>query len=198
MIRTPLRLVAALALVALTFFVVACGGDESRATRPARQQWRHPPRARRAASSSSSAPPTSTSSTPARPTTRVATRSSTPPRSRSTRSSPATEKPSPTSPRASRRSPTTRRAVTVTLKKGVKFAPPVNREIQAKDIKYAFERAFTKNVPTSTRRTSTSSRARRRSPAKVEDISGIVRRRSLQDHVQAQPAAGAPASPRSS
>ena len=33
------------------------------------------------------------------------------------------------------------------LKKGVKFAPPVNREIQAKDIKYAFERAFTKNVP---------------------------------------------------
>ena len=35
----------------------------------------------------------------------------------------------------------------MTLKKGVKFAPPVNREIQAKDIKYAFERAFTKNVP---------------------------------------------------
>ena len=40
-----------------------------------------------------------------------------------------------------------KKSVTVTLKKGVKFAPPVNREIQAKDVKYAFERAFTKNVP---------------------------------------------------
>lgn len=40
-----------------------------------------------------------------------------------------------------------KKSVTVTLKKGVKFAPPVNREIQAKDIKYAFERAATKNVP---------------------------------------------------
>jgi len=40
-----------------------------------------------------------------------------------------------------------KKSVTVTLKKGVKFGPPVNREIQAKDVKYAFERAFTKNVP---------------------------------------------------
>ena len=32
------------------------------------------------------------------------------------------------------------------LKKGVKFAPPVNREITSKDVKYAFERSFTKNV----------------------------------------------------
>jgi peptide/nickel transport system substrate-binding protein len=40
-----------------------------------------------------------------------------------------------------------KKTVTVTLKKGVKFAPPVNREIQAKDIKYAFERAFSKEVP---------------------------------------------------
>ena len=40
-----------------------------------------------------------------------------------------------------------KKSVTVTLKKGVKFAPPVNREIQAKDIKYGFERAFTKHVP---------------------------------------------------
>ena len=40
-----------------------------------------------------------------------------------------------------------KKSVTVTLKKGVKFGPPVNREIQAKDVKYAFERAATKNVP---------------------------------------------------
>ena len=40
-----------------------------------------------------------------------------------------------------------KKTVTVELQKGVKFAPPVNREIQAKDVKYAFERAFSKNVP---------------------------------------------------
>src|SRR5215218_9555803 len=40
-----------------------------------------------------------------------------------------------------------KKTVTVTLKKGVKFGPPVNREIQAKDVKYAFDRAFSKNVP---------------------------------------------------
>jgi peptide/nickel transport system substrate-binding protein len=39
------------------------------------------------------------------------------------------------------------KTITVTLKKGVKFAPPVNREIEAKDVKYAIERAFTENVP---------------------------------------------------
>jgi peptide/nickel transport system substrate-binding protein len=40
-----------------------------------------------------------------------------------------------------------KKTVTVELQKGVKFAPPVNREIQAKDVKYAFERAFSKQVP---------------------------------------------------
>jgi peptide/nickel transport system substrate-binding protein len=35
----------------------------------------------------------------------------------------------------------------VHIKKGVKFSPPVNREVTTKDIKYAFERAFTKQVP---------------------------------------------------
>jgi peptide/nickel transport system substrate-binding protein len=37
--------------------------------------------------------------------------------------------------------------LTVKLKKGIKYAPPVNREIKAADIKYAFERAFSKSVP---------------------------------------------------
>jgi peptide/nickel transport system substrate-binding protein len=37
--------------------------------------------------------------------------------------------------------------ITVHIKKGVKYAPPVNREVKAQDIKYAIERAFTKEVP---------------------------------------------------
>jgi peptide/nickel transport system substrate-binding protein len=36
--------------------------------------------------------------------------------------------------------------ITVKLRTGVKFAPPVNREVTSADIKYAFERAFTTNV----------------------------------------------------
>jgi peptide/nickel transport system substrate-binding protein len=39
------------------------------------------------------------------------------------------------------------KTITVKLKKGIKFAPPVNREITSKDIKYAFERAFSAHVP---------------------------------------------------
>jgi peptide/nickel transport system substrate-binding protein len=39
------------------------------------------------------------------------------------------------------------KTVTVKIKKGVKYAPPVNREVKSADIKYAFERAFSKNVP---------------------------------------------------
>ena len=38
------------------------------------------------------------------------------------------------------------KSVTVKIKKGVKFAPPVNREVTSKDVKYAFERAFSENV----------------------------------------------------
>jgi len=40
-----------------------------------------------------------------------------------------------------------RKTITVHIRKGVKFSPPVNREVTSKDIKYAFERAFTKQVP---------------------------------------------------
>jgi peptide/nickel transport system substrate-binding protein len=37
--------------------------------------------------------------------------------------------------------------ITVKIRSGVKYSPPVNREVTTKDIKYAFERAFTQNVP---------------------------------------------------
>ncbi|MGZ8633781.1 MAG: ABC transporter substrate-binding protein, partial [Solirubrobacteraceae bacterium] len=39
------------------------------------------------------------------------------------------------------------KTITVKLKKGIKFSPPVNREVTSKDIKYAFERAFSSHVP---------------------------------------------------
>jgi peptide/nickel transport system substrate-binding protein len=37
--------------------------------------------------------------------------------------------------------------ITVHLRKGVKFAPPVNREVTSADIKYAIERGFSQSVP---------------------------------------------------
>jgi peptide/nickel transport system substrate-binding protein len=37
--------------------------------------------------------------------------------------------------------------ITIELKPGVKFSPPVDREVKAADVKYALERAFTQNVP---------------------------------------------------
>jgi peptide/nickel transport system substrate-binding protein len=40
-----------------------------------------------------------------------------------------------------------KKTVTVKIKKGIKYAPPVDREVKAADVKYAFERAFASNVP---------------------------------------------------
>jgi peptide/nickel transport system substrate-binding protein len=40
-----------------------------------------------------------------------------------------------------------KKQITVKIKQGVKYAPPVDREVTTKDIKYAFERAFSANVP---------------------------------------------------
>ena len=190
MIRIPLRLFAALALVALTAVRRRLWFKRRRLGRLGQQdrQMAPPPRARRAASSSSSAPLTSTSSTPARPTTRVASRSSTPPRRRSTPSSPAIGgRRARTSPRASPEISEDKKSVTVTLKKGVKFAPPVNREIQAKDVKYAFERAFTKNVPN---QYTTYFNFIEGAPTKPGAMNGHLGHRgrperSVQDHVQA-------------
>jgi peptide/nickel transport system substrate-binding protein len=39
-----------------------------------------------------------------------------------------------------------KKTVTVKIRKGVKYAPPVNREVTSKDVKYAFERFFSVNV----------------------------------------------------
>jgi peptide/nickel transport system substrate-binding protein len=40
-----------------------------------------------------------------------------------------------------------KKTITVKIKKGIKYGPPVNREVKTPDIKYAFERAFSANVP---------------------------------------------------
>jgi peptide/nickel transport system substrate-binding protein len=38
------------------------------------------------------------------------------------------------------------KTLTIKIRTGVKFSPPVNREVTSKDVKYAIERAFTKTV----------------------------------------------------
>jgi peptide/nickel transport system substrate-binding protein len=40
-----------------------------------------------------------------------------------------------------------KKQITVKLKTGIKYAPPVNRAVKAADVKYAIERAFSANVP---------------------------------------------------
>lgn len=39
------------------------------------------------------------------------------------------------------------KTITVKIKPGIHFSPPVNREVTSKDVKYSFERGFTKQVP---------------------------------------------------
>ena len=66
------------------------------------------------------------------------------------------------------------KSVTVKLKKGVKFGPPVNREIEAKDIKYGFERAASANVPNQYTTYFDFIEGWPKKPGPVKDISGIV------------------------
>jgi len=40
-----------------------------------------------------------------------------------------------------------KKEITVKLKTGIKYAPPVDREVKSEDVKYAIERAFSANVP---------------------------------------------------
>ncbi len=53
----------------------------------------------------------------------------------------------PTSPRAIRQISEDKKEITVKLKTGIKYAPPVDREVKSEDVKYAIERAFSANVP---------------------------------------------------
>ena len=60
------------------------------------------------------------------------------------------------------------------LKKGVKFGPPVNRDVEAKDVKYAFERAATKNVPNQYTTYFNFIEGFPKKPGAIQDIPGIV------------------------
>ncbi len=39
------------------------------------------------------------------------------------------------------------KTITIRIRPGVRYAPPVDREVKSQDVKYAIERAFTSNVP---------------------------------------------------
>jgi peptide/nickel transport system substrate-binding protein len=175
MIRSPLRLLAALALVALTAFVVACGGSDS--------------------GSGSSTGKTSNGSTTSGKKGgkleqlgasdvdfldpgqtyytggfQVIYATQTPlyaPKPDQDESEPALADGQP-------QIADDGKSVTVKLKKGVKFGPPVNREIQAKDIKYAFERAATKNVPNQYTTYFNFIEGYPKKPGALQDIPGIV------------------------
>jgi peptide/nickel transport system substrate-binding protein len=67
-----------------------------------------------------------------------------------------------------------KKSVTVKLRKGVFFGPPVNREVEAKDVKYAFERAATKNVPNQYTTYFNFIQGWPKKPAGLQDIPGIV------------------------
>ena len=67
-----------------------------------------------------------------------------------------------------------RKTITVKLRKGVKFSPPVNREVTSKDVKYALERAFTQNVANQYTTYFTDIVGAPKKPGKFKEISGIT------------------------
>ena len=147
MTRSPLRLLAALALVALTFVVVACGGNDNEWRQQHREDEQRSTTAGKkggkleqlGASDVDFLDPGQTYYTVGFQViyaTQTPLYALSPTRTR--RAGLADGEPQISDDKKS---------VTVKLKKGVKFGPPVNREIQAKDVKYAFERAATTNVP---------------------------------------------------
>jgi peptide/nickel transport system substrate-binding protein len=67
------------------------------------------------------------------------------------------------------------KTITVKIKPGIKFSPPVNREVTTKDIKYAFERFFSANVGGQYPSYFSSIAGTPEEPTKgVKDISGIT------------------------
>ena len=67
------------------------------------------------------------------------------------------------------------RSITVKIKPNVKFAPPVNRAVTSKDVKYAFERFFSENVGGQYGTFFSSIEGAPEEPTKgVKDISGIT------------------------
>jgi peptide/nickel transport system substrate-binding protein len=173
MIRFPLRLAAALALVALTLFVVACGGGDEDSGDSASKSGGTPSEGKKGgkleqlgASDVDFLDPGQTYYTGGYQVayaTHKALYSF----------QPGEPEQKPDLAEGEPEISDDKKTVTVTLKKGVKFAPPVNREVQAKDVKYAFERAFSKNVPNQYTTYFNFIEGAPAKPGAVKDISGI-------------------------
>jgi peptide/nickel transport system substrate-binding protein len=174
MIRIPLRLFAALALVALTMFVVACGSsDEKSGDSASNSGGGTPAKGKKGgkleqlgASDVDFLDPGQTYYTGGFQVLYA------------TQKPLYSFKPGDTDPKPDLAAgppeiSDDKKSVTVTLQKGVKFAPPVNREIQAKDIKYAFERAFSKSVPNQYTTYFNFIEGAPKKPGPVSDVSGI-------------------------
>jgi len=174
MIRSPLRLLAALALVALTLFAVACGGDDEGSSDSASKDSGTPAEGKTGgkleqlgASDVDFLDPGQTYYTGG---FQVIYATQTPlyaPKPDQADAEPALAEGQP-------ELSDDKKSVTVTLKKGIKFGPPVNREIQAKDVKYAFERAFTKNVPNQYSTYFNFIEGAPEKPGALQDVPGIV------------------------
>jgi peptide/nickel transport system substrate-binding protein len=175
MIRIPLRLFAALALVALTMFVVACGSSDDKSSDSASKTGGGTPAKGKkggtlkqlGASDVDFLDPGQTYYTGG---FQVIYATQTPlyiPKPPIGDAEPGLADGQP-------EISDDKKQVTVTLKKGIKFGPPVNREIQAKDVKYAFERAFTKNVPNQYTTYFNFIQGAPTKPAGLKDVSGIV------------------------
>ena len=148
MIRSPLRLMAALALVALTLFVVACGGDDASDSGSSDKASNGSPTEGKkggtlevlSATDVDFLDPGETYFTAGYEVAYVTQRPL-------YSFEPGKKEVQPDLAEGAPEISDDKKTVSLTIKKGVKFGPPVDREIQAKDVKYAFERAFTKNVP---------------------------------------------------
>jgi peptide/nickel transport system substrate-binding protein len=174
MIRSPLRLLAALALVALTSFVVACGGNEKSSGGGGKSSNGSLSSGKKGgkleqlgASDVDFLDPGQTYYTGG---FQVIYATQTPlyaPKPDQAEAEPALADGQP-------QISDDKKSVTVKLKKGVKFGPPVNREVQAKDVKYAFERAATKNVPNQYTTYFSFLQGFPKKPGALVDIPGIV------------------------
>ena len=175
MIRSPLRLLAALALIALTLFVVACGGDDSDDSGSSGKTSNGSPAEGKqggkleqlGASDVDFLDPGQTYYTGG---FQVIYATQTPlyaPK-------PDEEEAEPALADGEAQISDDQKSVTVKLKKGVKFGPPVNRDVEAKDIKYAFERAATSNVPNQYTTYFNFIEGFPKKPGKLQDIPGIV------------------------
>ena len=194
MIRSPLRLLAALALVALTLFVVACGSSSSSgSTKPSGEGKasnstlagkKGGKLTQLGASDVDFLDPGQTYYTGGYQVLYATMTTLYMPKPDSDDAVPGLADGEPTIS-------DDKKTVTVKLKKGVKFGPPVNREVQAKDVKYAFERAVTKNVPNQYTTYFNFIDGWPKTPGALTEIPGIVSRRPVPDHLQADEAAGA-------